>query len=51
VLGYDGMDADTVIPWLEASHLDPATLLQIREYEERTRARERVLEAIDELIG
>jgi hypothetical protein len=51
VLGFDGMDLDTLIPWLEAADLDEATLERIREYEQRHRARETVLDTLEDLLG
>lgn len=51
VLGYDGMDVDTVIPWLESANLDRATLERIRRYERSHRAREAVLETLDALLA
>lgn len=50
VLGYDGMDMDTLIPWLESADLDNATLQRIRRYERSHRGRETVLAAIDDLL-
>lgn len=51
VLGYDGMDLQTVIPWLESAELDPETLQRIRSYEQRNRARESVLNTIEDLLN
>lgn len=51
VLGYDGMDLQTVVPWLESANLDRATLRRIRAYEERRQRRETVLQTIDALLG
>ncbi|CAN5843759.1 hypothetical protein BH23GEM3_BH23GEM3_15770 [soil metagenome] len=51
VLGYDGMDMDTLIPWLESADLDKATLRRIRRYEVSHHARETVLATIDDLLG
>jgi hypothetical protein len=50
VLGYDGMDEDTLIDWLGDADLDPATLRRIRAYEAATRGRGTVIEAVDELL-
>ena len=47
VLGYDGMDVDTLLDWFEAANLDRATLLRTRAYEEANLARGTVLEALD----
>jgi hypothetical protein len=51
VLGYDGMDRDTLIDWLERADLDEDTLERIRRYEQANRNRGMVLQAIDELTG
>lgn len=50
VLGYDGMDRDTLLDWLVDADLDRDTLLRIRAYETANLAREPVLEAVDELL-
>jgi|GEM_PF-6149663 len=50
VLGYDGMDLQTVVPWLESANLDRATLLRIRTYETRNQARDAVLDTLDSLL-
>lgn len=47
VLGYDGMDQETLLDWLDDSELDRDTLLRTRWYEQRTLAREPVLDALD----
>ena len=46
VLGYDGMDVDTLIDWMDGSAPDPATLERMRAYEAAHLAREGVLAAI-----
>lgn len=51
VLGYDGMDVDTLLDWLEQAGLDRSTLVAMRAYEEAGKGREAVLRAIDDLIG
>jgi hypothetical protein len=51
VLGYDGMDRDTLIAWLEDADLDEATLLRIRRYETGNQDREPVLDRIDDLLA
>jgi hypothetical protein len=51
VLGYDGMDLQTVTEWLERAELDELSLRSIRAYEQRHRARETVLGVIDEKLG
>jgi hypothetical protein len=47
VLGYDGMDQDTLLDWLHGAELDEETLLRARWYEQRHLAREPVLDALD----
>ena len=51
VLGYDGMDRDTLIAWLDDADLDEATLLRIRRYETASQDREPVLDRIDDLLA
>ena len=51
ILGYDGMDRDTLIQWIRDSRLDEDTLIRIHEYEAAHQARERVLQAVSELLG
>lgn len=51
VLGYDGMDRDTLVAWLEDADLDEATLLRIRRYEVANQDREPVLDRIDDLLA
>lgn len=51
VLGYDGMDRDTLVAWLDDADLDEATLLRIRRYETATQDREPVLDRIDDLLA
>ena len=51
VLGYDGMDVDTLRDWLADARLDQATLLRMRAYEESHYGREAVLEAIEDALG
>lgn len=50
VLGYDGMDRDTLLDWLADADLDRDTLLRVRDYEEANRGREPVLEALATLL-
>ena len=50
VLGYDGMDRDTLLDWLGDADLDRDTLLRIRAYESTNLARVPVLEAVDDLL-
>ena len=51
VLGYDGMDRDTLIDWLDDADLDEAALLRIRRYEAATQDREPVLDKVDDLLA
>jgi hypothetical protein len=51
VLGYDGMDRDTLVAWLDDAGLDEATLLRIRRYETAHEDREAVLDRIDDLLA
>jgi hypothetical protein len=51
VLGYDGMDRDSLIAWLDDASLDEETLLDIRRYEERHENRGQVLDALDDLLA
>jgi len=51
VLGYDGMDRDTLVAWLDDADLDEATLLRIRRYETSQQDREPVLDRIDDLLA
>lgn len=50
VLGYDGMDVDTLLDWLEQAGLDRSRLEAMRAYEQAGQGREAVLRAIDDLI-
>lgn len=51
VLGYDGMDQETLIDWLFTAQLDGESIERIRRFEEVNLGRERVLEVLDELPG
>lgn len=51
VLGYDGMDRDTLVAWLDDADLDESTLLAIRRYEVAGENREPVLDRIDDLLA
>ena len=46
VLGYDGMDVDTLIGWMDGAAPDRVTLERMRAYEAAHLAREGVLTAI-----
>ena len=50
VLGYDGMDRDTLLDWLRDADLDEGTLQRIQAYESANLAREPVLDAVDDLL-
>ncbi len=50
VLGYDGMDQETIIEWLAEADLDVATLERMQRYESSHRERGPVLSAIDDLL-
>ena len=50
ILGYDGMDRDTLLEWLRDAELDRATLLRIQAYETANQARGPVLDAIDDML-
>lgn len=51
VLGYDGMDRDTLVDWLSEADLDRDTLLRIHAYESANMARGSVLDTVDDLLG
>jgi hypothetical protein len=51
VLGYDGMDRDTLVDWLDDADLDESSLLRIRRYEQSVANREPVLDKIDDLLA
>ncbi|CAN5350479.1 hypothetical protein BH20GEM2_BH20GEM2_06360 [soil metagenome] len=51
ILGYDGMDAETLIDWLERADLDTIALRRVRGYETRHRDRQDVLQVVDDLLG
>lgn len=50
VLGYDGMDRDTLIDWLRDAELDVGTLARIHHYETANFARQAVLDTLDDLM-
>lgn len=50
VLGYDGMDQETVIDWLGDADLDPDTLSRILAYEKANRNREPVIAAVEDML-
>lgn len=47
ILGYDGMNQETLLDWLDDADLDADTLMRTRWYEQRNLAREPVLDALD----
>lgn len=51
VLGYDGMDRDTLVGWLDDANLDEETLLRILRYEESHDARDPVLDKLSDLLA
>lgn len=50
ILGYDGMDQETLIDWLGDADLDRATLTRMRAYERANRNREPVLSAVEDML-
>jgi hypothetical protein len=50
VLGYDGMDRDTLLDWLRDADLDRSTLLRIQAYESANEARGPVLDAVEDML-
>ena len=50
LLGYDGMDQETLLAWLADARLDRRTLTRIRRYESENLGREAVIEAVEELL-
>ena len=51
VLGYDGMDRDTLIGWLREAELEPGVLRDVQRYERAHLRRQPVLDALDDLLG
>ncbi|HEV2149081.1 MAG TPA: hypothetical protein VGR37_16865 [Longimicrobiaceae bacterium] len=51
ILGYDGMDRDMLIQWIRDAQLDEDTLIRIHEYEAANQRRDRVMQAVSELLG
>lgn len=51
VLGYDGMEQETVLDWLTEANLDEETLEHVYRYEEQNLAREPVLDLLREMLG
>jgi hypothetical protein len=50
ILGYDGMDQETLLDWLDDAHPDPATARKIYDYEVGHLRREPVLEALADFV-
>ncbi|MDR0786373.1 MAG: hypothetical protein LBG44_00655 [Gemmatimonadota bacterium] len=51
VLGYDGMDQETLLEWLQDAYLGDDELMGIAKYERATLDREPVLAMVDDLLG
>ena len=51
VLGYDGMDQDTLLDWLSGAEMDVETLERMHRYELAGRGREPVLSAIEDRLA
>lgn len=50
VLGYDGMDVDTLLDWLAEARLDREALIRMRDYEASHLDRQVVLSAIEDAL-
>jgi hypothetical protein len=50
LLGYDGMDEETLLAWISDARLDRRTLTRIRRYEADNLGRDAVIEAVDGLL-
>lgn len=51
VLGYDGMDQETLLDWLTSAHLDSDALEHMLSYEAANRNRGPVIDLIEDLLG
>lgn len=51
VLGYDGMDVDTLLDWLGDAELDSDTVERMHRYELAHRGRDAVLSALEDRLG
>lgn len=51
VLGYDGMDQETLIDWLASADLDDDSIDRVLRYERANLGREPVIEALEEMLG
>lgn len=49
ILGYDGMDQETLMDWLSEADLDDDTIDSIIRYEKANRDRQPVLDALNDL--
>lgn len=49
VLGYDGMDRDTLLDWLDRAELDADTVGRIRRYETERENRAPILARLNEM--
>jgi hypothetical protein len=50
ILGYDSLDVDALLEWLEEARPDGDTLRRMREYESRHLAREAVLDELGDRL-
>ena len=51
VLGYDGMDQETLLDWLASADMDPDALEHMLVYEEANLHRTPIIDLIGELLG
>jgi len=50
VLGYDGMDQETLLDWIEGATLDDETIERMIRYESGNRRRAPVLDVLHDLL-
>jgi hypothetical protein len=50
VLGYDGMDQETLLEWIEGATLDDETIERMIRYESGNRRRAPVLDVLHDLL-
>jgi hypothetical protein len=50
-LGYDGMDQETLLDWIDIADPDEYTIQRISRYEEVNQRRQPVLDALEEFLG
>jgi hypothetical protein len=50
ILGYDGMDEETLLEWMDGADLDRDTLARMRAYERAHQCREPVLRTLDDRL-